>query len=680
MWIGLNIALTRKAQVTAFVILGLVVFFSIIMLVFITSSNNTSKANYEFRKYSGPVDRGQIQSYVEGCIQSVVKPAVYRMASQGGYINVPVDFYLPQIPVTGINPRMVQAVAPLTRAKLVNVPYAYYNGEDHFPTIEEMEEELSYYVTVETDRCLDKFKAFNYDLDFTEKTPLEIKTTIAEEKISFNAKYDIEFKSKDKKRTFSFNTFRGETNLRLGKLRELARQIVNYQAESHFLENTTTEILAFSELPYEGLEFSCADKKWLISDLESTFKKYLTNNLPYIRLENTRYNQSEFYRGKDGTSEYYSKNFAFHFTDDDFSDVRVDTYYNDYWDLNMDVYPKNNGNIVKPLKVGIQSYFMCVKTYHHRYDFNFPVMFRLIDTYKDETLVFNLAVPVSIRKNQPFKNDLYVPYGNVKKQYSNEEYCTEDELLYPIEIRAYDDENEEFVSNVSLDYSCGIYTCENVGYIDYPRRGNLRIAGKNPSFNGKLPECTGGLLTLRADGYEDTTEQINTLRSDTSYNRQSPFIVNMKPKKSFEYTVKIITDVNNPLAVRDLVDGELAIVTITDQETNKEQTAYYPSDVEEYQKLSITQLYEPKKYTVDVKIFKSNPTDIEPEDIFRNGKIIGGFFLGDITYSFNELSNYDSLTLYAVTTTPVPQNTEEFYTFFERSVMPVMNTFKPVLS
>lgn len=154
-----------------FVILGLVILFSVFTVIFIANSSANKNAEVSFRKYSGPIDRGQIQSFVENCIDSSVRPAIHRMAIQGGYLNIPVEeFYMPSVPVTGLTPHMIQPVAPLTKGKLINIPYAYFNGESHFPTLERMEEELSYYAKDEIKRCFNSFAVFNHDLIFLKNT------------------------------------------------------------------------------------------------------------------------------------------------------------------------------------------------------------------------------------------------------------------------------------------------------------------------------------------------------------------------------------------------------------------------------------------------------------------------------------------------------------------------------
>ena len=669
--------LSRKAQITIFVILGLVILFSIVTVIFFSLANTKSESELAYRKFTGPIDRGKIQTLVEGCIDLAAKPAILRMASQGGYLNIPVDeFYVPQIPVTGIHPRMIQPVAPMTKAKLVNIPYAYFNGEEHFPTIEHMQDELSAYVQSEVVRCLDNFSAFKYDLNFYEKNPLTVSTVISEESVSFDIKYPIEFKSKDKKRSFTFDVFRDDVELRLGRTRELARQITNYQAKHNFLENATLEILAFSGLPYEGIELTCDDKSWTIAELEEKLKPYLINNFPYLKLKNTKFNDSEFY------NNYYRNKFLVDFTDDDFSDIRVDAFYNDFWDINMDVYPKEEGNIVKPLEVGIEYALMCVKTYHHRYDLNFPVLFRIQDHYRDTTLVYNLVIPVSMRKNAPFKNDLYIPYGNGALLNSKEMYCTSDAKEYgPVEVRAMDSQTDEYISNVSIKFICGdIFSCSNLGKIDYPRQGSLKIAGKKPKFVGMMPVCNGATLELSAPDYETTRQSVNTVPSDKSHSMGNLNVVYMNPQKNIKYVVKVATDVNNPDLYRGLLKNEMAVVTLkTDDENEYDKTVYYPTNISKYQTIPITQSFDEKKYSLDVKIFRGNYESNNLSEVIRGGLVTGAFYMENITFSYADLEQSDTLVIYAVSRDTPFSNTEDFYNYYQEKILPNMQKFGPVL-
>lgn len=663
----------KRGQLTIFVILGIVILLSVGSFLYLSLNNTKEQMDSEFRSYSGKINRGQIQSFVEGCIENVGKPAIKTMASRGGYINIPVEeYYLPQIPVTGLNSKMVQGVAPLTSGGLVDVPLAYFNGKLHMPSIEKMNEELSIYMNKELGRCLDDFKPFSYDLEFKPKSNLDVEVSIGDEKVSFKVNYHIIFENKGDDRAFEFNNFFKDIDIRLGRMHDLAMEIVNYQDENKFLEELTLEMLAISDLPYEGTEIECRPKRWHLSELESMFKPYVMHNIRNLKFENTKFDESEI------VNDYYKNFYKLDFTENDYTDMRVDASFRDDWSLNLDVSPKSNGEYVTPMDTGVKKLFLCIKTYHHKYDFFFPIAFRVLDEYKEERTIFNFAIPVSIRKGEPFTQDLYVPFGSTEDYFDSQEYCNGDERVFPIEIRAVDSREYKYISNVTLTYTCGDIRCDEIGVIDYPKRGNVRLTGKNPVFKGKFPECGGGYLKLSAPNYADKVIQIDTLKNDPE--AENTFSFAMESLRELNVDVRVVNNLDNPGLGRKLNKDEMAIIMAYKVGTDESQDAFFLRDFNGSETLKLGDVSNPKNvYDFEVLVYKTDEIDFDNLEKLNGAIVKASSVVSGVSFTYDELFSSDEIQFFALTSVPEPKTSQEFFDFFSNVDITKMINLRPDL-
>jgi hypothetical protein len=210
--------------------------------------------------------------------------------------------------------------------------------------------------------------------------------------------------------------------------------------------------------------------------------------------------------------------------------------------------------------------------------------------------------------------------------------------------------------------------------------GNLRIAGKKPSFRGMLPECNGGTLELTAPGYQKASIRVNTVVSDKSHGMGNLEVVSMIPQKDMNYEVRIATDVNNPSLYRGLLPDEVAMVTVSSiGEDNFEHTVYYPTNISNYQTIPLVKSHELFMHTFDVKIFKSNSNANNLMDAIKGGRISGAAYLENISFSYTDVDNSDKLIIYAVSKSSGFTDTKSFYDYYETTIYPNMDKFKPVL-
>jgi len=128
----------RRGQVTAFIILGLLVAGAVFMLLYFKSSAAEKKMETEIQK-SGTLSTDTIANYVTVCIKSVGEEALFDNGKTGGY------FYLP---------------AASTKDLQENVPLYAFDNQPMIPTMEEMSRQLGIAVDALLGICLHDFEAF----------------------------------------------------------------------------------------------------------------------------------------------------------------------------------------------------------------------------------------------------------------------------------------------------------------------------------------------------------------------------------------------------------------------------------------------------------------------------------------------------------------------------------------
>ena len=145
----------KKAQVTIFIILAIVIIGAIIL--YFTLGDKVKSTNSP--------ETDNINSFVEECIRGTGRDAIYQISQNGGY-------YLP------------------TRfSTFQGYPYYYHDGKNYMPSKETIEDELALYMNNNLDYCTADFVDFPQFNITSRETTSEI--TISDEEIILNIKYPL---------------------------------------------------------------------------------------------------------------------------------------------------------------------------------------------------------------------------------------------------------------------------------------------------------------------------------------------------------------------------------------------------------------------------------------------------------------------------------------------------------
>jgi hypothetical protein len=224
----------RKGQITLFIIIGAVLVIMTALIIFVVKGPTIIEEREKLPS---------IQAYIENCLEEVSLDAAYLLAEQGGYI------YFDSQPV--YHDEIVAA-------------YHYYEGEDVTVTKEAMEDHISAYVSLNLNRCLDDFSAYermNLDIKTGE---LSADTTIGINDFVVKLNYPLSYTEDGKKA--SIDEFTYIAPIRLGHIQNIMKQISENRLE--FPNRTDLEFLSEFDVQinvrymgYRNILFEITDPK-----------------------------------------------------------------------------------------------------------------------------------------------------------------------------------------------------------------------------------------------------------------------------------------------------------------------------------------------------------------------------------------------------------------------------------
>jgi len=419
----------NKGQVSVFIILGIIV---AVILVFALRSTIVINQSVS-------VEIEPIKEHVESCVREKAFDGLEILEKQGGIINVNDG-----LSVYGGDRKVVY----------------WYDDVIKIPSLSEMERELGSYVEEKIEECLDFGLFDDYEIEVLKDMEVNVKIS---ESVNLDIVYplDIERNSVSYKVEF----YNVEVNSEIKELYELSKEIMKKENSDLFLEEKTLDLLTLYGIPISGAGFDCEEKIWVKSELEMRVKDLLSVGLPFIRVEETKYESYEDEEMRmfiwDVTSKYY--------------DDEVETLFYQQWPFEFDVNP-SKGELVKGdvfrqnWKFGV----FCLNYYHFVYDLEFPVVFRVSNGEEE----FYFATKVKIISNKAREND------NVFFS-ENEEFCKNGKEM-------------KVLGADSVNFICGEFMCSR-------EVENEKV---------EVPVCSNALVVGNKEGYVSDEIWIDTYEEE----------------------------------------------------------------------------------------------------------------------------------------------------------------------
>lgn len=230
----------KKAQVTIFVIIGILIVASVSIYFFVFNKDNK---NNEIPSSVAP-----IYEFVKSCIENNLEETVYIMGQGGGY------YFPPTLSNTG------------------GFTYYFYEGKNYFLTKSEIEKSISSAVEADILVCVDGFSKFK-DYEINEGR-ISVETTIENEKIIFNVNYPLSIKKAEEINVL--NDF-GEysVNVRFGLIHSLIDELIrkNYYSKNSICIDCLTDLVFENNLDLDFLEGGNDNSIFIIKDYNEETNK-----------------------------------------------------------------------------------------------------------------------------------------------------------------------------------------------------------------------------------------------------------------------------------------------------------------------------------------------------------------------------------------------------------------------
>ncbi len=611
--------MSRKGQVTIFIILGILLLLALLLVVLMKKEIVTFKPEDIL-----PTEKGKIEKYITACIEEAGNEALFKLGLQGGYIELPREI--------AANKNLHLQISPMNM-----VPYWAYGQTLSIPSLDEIKIRIDNYLEENVRNCLFENEAFQEQYTLIEKSEIKADTEIVQNKVLFNIHWDVEIKNKAGDVITEIINHAAESPIKLKQVYEVARTIVEKEMSSLKLEDITQDLIALEhpDVPVAGMEIRCDKKIWDVNKVKQTLLELLRINIRELKVAGTDY--VEF--PKELT--YYQNHYIWDVGEEfDYPKISANFNFDERYPIIFSVTPLT-GAAMKSSQLGGSSLlsFLCIQTWKFTYDLVYPVLVKV----KDETTGynFNIAFTVHLLRNLPDRGAAAARPSYFVASDSNEEFCSAREI--PMTVYTYElVENEhtgvysrEPLEGVDTSFICLKYKCE-IGQTVYDFAGLGHVAAYTMNF----PYCAGGVLRGEKEGYKE-----GWVRTVTSAGKKID--LELVPLYSLSANkVKIVkhefTDQDNIGSAKELGAKEVALLKLTFRKKNDSPNLPFHEVTATKSKSAAEQVAEEDKipflakadYTYNVEI------NVLDEETF-----VGGY-RGLWTVPWDDLANANEITFH----------------------------------
>ncbi len=554
---------TRKAQITLFVIIAIVLLIGTALFFFLRNRAETPpEAEQPVEVEPVPVELEPLKDFVEQCMQRVSKDAIELLGTRAGYI------YLDNFDVTAA--RVEPDNADLLRlSDMQYLPYWYYqrpSGLDalRIPKVkttrqgeDSVELQFEDYLFGELPACFNGFAEFEEQgMAVTEESSMQPHVRINEDDVAVLLEYHLSTEQAGRK--LETKSFLVTIPVRLGKILRLARLITLKEAEDVFLERAVNKFIAiYSDVdagllppPAGSLRFTeCSNRKiWIHNDVQDNLAAMLTANIPYIKIAGTAFERriitaDELPNREDREfAQAIYDNLIFRLDDErdiNFPGIRSDLYFDS---ANMPFFLELGGVVLQPssMEINLLLAQLCMFDYKFFYNLRFPVMIRLQDERSfidNRPYTFMFPIQVVIRDNFP-----RVQYSSLFEEPEPEEVlpgeaineCLQDfRDSGTVSINVTDRHTGQGLQGVSVFFQCGATTADILdeeGNVEatqpFAQQCLIGSTDGQGRLAARLPLCSGAsLITLRKNNYLGSV----TLVGDIVAGRNESFAFELTP-------------------------------------------------------------------------------------------------------------------------------------------------------
>jgi len=509
----------KKAQVTTFIILGIVILVAIVFVIYLNDYLFKSELQREAESFTVPQQVQPVKNYIDSCVLGVAKQGVELIGFQGGYLTLNNN--------QQVNPLMPFAdTLRIFNDNNLVTSYWFYetdNGiqKNQVPALDDININLENYIKDNVAICFSDLQTTFNDYNINNANDIYVDVDIKEEAVIVKIINNIDIQQQDF--NFILNQHFVELDVGLGKTYDIAKKIIEKENQEYFLEDKTEDILIlYDEIPYSGIDLDCNIKTWNKYQVYNDLKLLLKENIGSIKLANTNFDSSDGY--------FIWSNVL----DKNYNNINVDFTYLPSWPLKMDVEP-SQGNILKGTRInkgGLNAALnlFCLNSYQFIYDIKYPVLVSIFDSnaFNGQGFTFQFGTQVIINNNQP-RNDLVNAF-NIDK--TDKTFCQTRQNqvnLFALDSDVYQISGvEKTLGGVSVSYKCFNQECSI---------GETALDENNLySLNEEFPICVNGMIIADKNGY---------LKKETQFSTDTPSSIVIELNKIYNANLEISIDNSN---------------------------------------------------------------------------------------------------------------------------------------
>ncbi len=603
---------SKKAQVTIFIILGIVLLLAVV-LVFTLKEEITK---FKPEELITPT-KGKVENFIITCMDKVGEEALFKVGLQAGYIEVPEEIVK--------DASMNLKVSPMNV-----VPYWAEGPNTHIPSLEEIKIRIDKYLEENVRNCLFEMQAFQSTYNLIEKTQPLADTKIGENGVIFNLKWNVEIRDKSGEVITEVINHVSESRIKLKQVYEMARRVVEKEMEVLKFEDITQDLISLEhpDLPVSGIELKCTKKTWELQKVKDTLLNMLRINIRELKIQGT-----EFVEFPEELT-YYQNHYIWDIGEDYINpDVSVAFNFDERYPYTFAVTPLS-GNKMKSSQMGGGEMlsFLCIQTWKFTYDLIYPVLVRV----RDETTgyEFNTAFTVHLIKNTPYRGEAYARPSYIVEKATDEDYCKN--LNVPLTVYTNELVENNYtgvyytdpLEDVNLSFTCLRYRCE-MGQSEYDFAAQGHVAGIITNF----PYCVGGILRGVKEGYKE-----DWVRVVTSPSKEVE--LNLVPVFEFPLNkVKVVKhqhfEDGQDLSPAEPLGNEMALITLTYRKQGDTFDQPYHKVTQVISKQLNTDLFEQESFEFLAKADFTYDLEI---NLLSEEKFLGGY-KGNWTVDWDQLES-----------------------------------------
>jgi len=555
----------RNAQITVFMIVGIILLFSSALLFYIRNEvAGGIPEEFVPTIEEVPLEAQPIKIFVEDCVRQTAIAAIKKAGAHGGYVE-PNNPEYGSVFGIGIEPTESDAIMLMDNPNAI-IPYWWHmdspnrclgacSFQSGRPALyktagseRSIEGQIDTYIRLNLDRCLDGFRGFE-EQGFTVQPRGEIEPDfkVAEKESIIVLDYPLRV-SREGQAT-DISRFFTKVDVDLKKIYTLATEIVNFEINHQFLEQHTRNLIAIYSKP-EGNDrlppmghFSMGHSEefmiWTTTETRDRLQSYvLPPGIMMMQVSGTSNNlRHVIYDTEAGKYDRIAtglmdKTFITPNMTDAYYNLEARLVYLDWWPIYLNI---NDAEILKPQEVGPVFTgplfdLLGMKRYRFFYDLSYPVMVSLTDNdaFNGDGLKFNFALEQNLRRNLPMNESFSTLPAMPQASY----FCDVDQRNSGvINIEVDEMYTGEPIEDVRVDFIAGDEICF-LGYTELDENNKT-------VFSGKFPIGFGEIRILKEE-YVPIKRPFGT-----NLNRSANYSFSLMPFMSINATVGLIPLVYN---------------------------------------------------------------------------------------------------------------------------------------